>query len=91
MSGASRARRAPLPCRAAAEAARRRDAWLDLLPHMTARERRTLLRTEPAAARYAEALRAAGIPQRLAFDDVALDVFAGVLAALHGERMELIR
>lgn len=38
-----------------------------------------------ATAQYVQALRAAGIPLRLAFEPGAFDVFARVLARVHGE------
>lgn len=62
-----------------------------LLPWATPDERRTLLGSECAAAAYADALRAAGIPRRLAFEPVAFEVFAEVLAVLHGEPWGLIQ
>ena len=65
-------------------------AWLGLLPWAPPEERRMLLDSEHAAMLYADALRAAGLPLPGAFDNQALDVLAGVLAAVHGEPVELM-
>jgi len=65
-------------------------SWLELLPWATADERRELLDSEHAAATYADALRAAGIPRALAFESAAFELFAEVLAEVHGEPGSLI-
>jgi hypothetical protein len=59
-------------------------------PWSTPDERRELIGSEHSAAAYADALRSAGIPQRLAFDPIAFEVFAEVLAVVHGGPWELI-
>lgn len=60
-------------------------AWLDLLPWATPEELRALVESEHAAALYFAALGTAGIPLGLAFEPVAFEVLALVLAEVHGE------
>lgn len=50
--------------------------WLELLPCATRDERRTLIDTGPAAAVYADALRAAGVPLSRAFEPETFEVLA---------------
>lgn len=77
--------------------------WRELLDYTTAEERRTLLDTEAAVARYLEALRDAGLPAELGrsiftlstrarttLKTRVLDVLALVLAELHGSPWRLL-